>query len=459
MIIINVPSTYSIERKYIIDVIFKQFLGLEYSIVFQDRKDISIEVEGIDNKELRLPDIFFQTPQEKWLTIESLPKLPLLNYIPSLANLDGNIVSSPVPMIYGERNDMDISKSNGLNIDILGSAFFMLTRYEEIVKSERDQYGRFPDSASLAYREGFFERPIINEYIEIFWAYLKRLWPSLERKNREFRLCITHDVDRPFAYYFLSPVELIRFLLGDFFVTHNLSLLLRNILKCQRVKMGRLDVDPFFTFKRIMDISEVNGLRSAFYFISSKGNYKYGGNYDIGHPKIRQLLHEINNRGHEIGFHANFCSYKSYERVKSELNIINKILAEEKIKQEVKGGRQHYLQWQAPITWQNWEVAGLEYDTSVGFSDHAGFRCGVCYEYPVFNLKTRQTLKLIERPLIVMDWYLESECGFENSLEKILVLKNRCRKFRGDFVLLWHNNRFVNNDIFINFYNNILNAR
>ena len=47
--------------------------------------------------------------------------------------------------------------------------------------------------------------------------------------------------------------------------------------------------------------------------------------------------------------------------------------------------RQHYLRWRAPTTWQNWEDAGLDYDSTVGYADHVGFRAGTCYEYPIFN--------------------------------------------------------------------------
>ena len=63
-----------------------------------------------------------------------------------------------------------------LGLDIFGSVFFMITRYEEVVKSDRDEYDRFPAAASLAYQEGFLDRPIVNEYLEILWTCMKRLW-------------------------------------------------------------------------------------------------------------------------------------------------------------------------------------------------------------------------------------------------------------------------------------------
>lgn len=43
-------------------------------------------------------------------------------------------------------------------------------------------HDRFPATASLAYRAGFLDRPQIDEYLEILWAAMRRLWPGLQRK-------------------------------------------------------------------------------------------------------------------------------------------------------------------------------------------------------------------------------------------------------------------------------------
>jgi hypothetical protein len=109
------------------------------------------------------------------------------------------------------------------------------------------------------------------------------------------------------------------------------------------------------------------------------------------------------------------------------------------------GGRQHYLRWENPTTWQNWEDARLDYDSTLGFADQPGFRCGICYEYPVFNLRTRQSLALRERPLVVMDGTLLDylKLSLDASAQRILALAAVCRQFAGDMALLWHNNNLL----------------
>ena len=53
----------------------------------------------------------------------------------------------------------------------------MLSRYEEAVLLDRDDHDRFPATASIAYKTGFLDRPIIDEYVEILWVAMKRVWP------------------------------------------------------------------------------------------------------------------------------------------------------------------------------------------------------------------------------------------------------------------------------------------
>jgi len=86
----------------------------------------------------------------------------------------------------------------------------------------------------------------------------------------------------------------------------------------------------------------------------------------------------------------------------------------------------------------------MSWDSTLGYADREGFRCGVCYEYSVFNILTREQLKLKEKPLIIME---ESVIRRENlsaieMQEIILDLINKVKKYRGKFVFLWHNSSF-----------------
>jgi len=454
MIIVEIPNTYESERRYILSVMFGEFLGLDIQIKLSDRQDTRICIDG-DIRQLVVADGLFATPPHQWLQPASLPKQPLPVWNITKAGLPATTVSSEIPVIYGnDPNHPDFFQDSEnqiyLGLDIFGSAFFMLTRYEEVVKPERDKHDRFPATASLAYQENFLDRPIINEYLEILWVCLTKLWPGLKRKPRQFQIYVSHDVDEPFRYVFTGIGRLARQCAGDIVKRRAPMQALDNTKRWLQVKAGNHEADPCNTFDLIMDISEKHNLKSSFYFITDHTAGILDGVYSINHPLIRQLLRKIHQRGHEIGLHTSYNTYQDSNQTKKEFKILKQVCAEEGIEQNSWGGRQHYLRWEPPTTFQNWDDAGLDYDTTLSFADVAGFRCGVCYEFPTFNVKSSQPLKLKERPLVVMECtiiderYMNLGVADDSGCQLMEKYKQRCHVFNGDFTLLWHNSRFIN---------------
>jgi len=158
-------------------------------------------------------------------------------------------------------------------------------------------------------------------------------------------------------------------------------------------------------------------------------------------------MKKICGRGHEIGLHTSYNSFRSTDQVKKEFERLISVAEKEGICQDVWGGRQHYLRWEAPTTWRAWEEAGLDYDSTLTFADHVGFRCGVCFEYPVYDILQRKPLALRERPLIVMEGSMLGgqymRLSHEKSLSLIQKLAETCKMFNGDFTLLWHNSSLI----------------
>jgi hypothetical protein len=448
---IEAPNNYQSERSYIFSVIFAEFLGLEINVDFTGRQNILIKVD--ENREIIVADGLFATPLADWLKASSLPQQPLKKWDLSSVQLNPLTVDLQVPIIYGEDPaGTDFFRQSetqiNLGLDVFGSAFFMLTRYEEVVKPDRDRIDRFPVAASLAQQENFLDRPIINEYVEILWACLVQLAPNLQRKVREFQVVVSHDVDEPFRYAFSGISRLLKRCAGDIYKRHSLSAAATSVLQWIQVKGGRADLDPCNTFDLIMDISEKHHIKSAFYFIVDRPAGLIDCDYSIEHPLIRNLLRKIHQRGHEIGLHTSYHTYQDPIQTKKEFDLLKQVCGEEGIEQQHWGGRQHCLRWETPKTFQNWDDAGINYDSTLSFAEKVGFRCGVCYEFSTFNLQTRKHLDLKEKPLIVMectvldDRYMNLGTDEILAVECILDLKNRCKIFKGNFTLLWHNNRF-----------------
>lgn len=458
------PPAFQSERAYILAVLLEDFLGLNIQLKKLERVDVRITAS--DGKELFLADELFSIASDKWLRPSSLPQKPLKTWDVLTSTLRANLLNPQVPIIYGKDPKSPgffktTDKRIDLGLDIFGSCFFMLTRYEELVKTNGEQQARFPAAASLAFQEDFLDRPIVNEYLEILWACLKQLWPELHRKKRHYALSLSHDVDQLFHIAGRPLLRAMRRLGGDIFKRRDAELALRSGAAYIRSLRGSLDDDPCNTFDFIMDISEKHGLKSTFYFmtdLTSPGDGDRG--YQVNTRWLAALMKHIHQRGHEIGLHLNINSYLDVKQTKIEFDDLIDLTSKEGIRQKTWGGRQHYLKWNNPITWQNLEDAGLAYDSTLIYFDRVGFRCGTCYEYPIFNLRTKRRLNLNERPLIIMDgaFHYMKKSWMDNSAKKsIRDLSGSCKHYNGSCSLLWHNSSLVTPRE-KNEYNNILES-
>ena len=451
-LLIRHPLNYGPERAYILDVMCGEFLGLEFASIPEARNDVSISFPDT-GAELLVADVLFHTSETDWLKPQSLPALPLDQWqLPEDIAESARIGSGSLPVIFGRPSGSGsfIAQRDDaidLGLDIFGSAFLMLTRYEEACLAVRDEFNRFPACASLAKRASFLERPIINEYLEVLWACLRRLQPGLMRKTSEYQLIVSHDVDRIFDTRGAAWPTVAKNAIGDVAKRGDITLAAKRMYSKAYSSGGDFRHEPCNTFDFIMDCSEQFGIRSAFYFIAHQGVEGLNGDYAIDMPWVRGLLRRIHARGHELGLHGSYNSYDDPAQIAAELVALQTIAEEEGVRQEGWGGRQHYLRWAAGTTWQGWDDAGLAYDSTLTFPEAAGFRSGTCFEYPAFNLCSRNPLQLRERPLVVMETSLFSErymnLSARAALDTIDRLSATCRLFGGSFTLLWHNHELA----------------
>jgi hypothetical protein len=444
------PGGFDAEWRYVLDVVLSDWLGLTHAGFAEDRADVEITMaDGADGRVLFLPDAFFRRAGAAWLEPGSLPATPLPRW---RAGDDLKEIGSLVPEVpvlhggalEGGRRWLRPERGGGLRlgIDLLGSIFFLLTRYEEqIPGAPRDRHGRFAGAASLAAREGFLERPLANEYLEILWACLRRLWPRLERRRRSYAVALSHDIDRPFTQG--GWWRLGRSVAADLLRRRSPGLAARRAALPLRGGGRRWRADPNNTFALIMEASERLGLRSTFYVKGGCTDPRYDDDYPLEAEPVGTLLREIHARGHELGLHPSYRTWRDPGRIAAELARLTGAAERLGIRQDAWGGRQHYLRFQAPQTWRHYEAAGLVHDATLGFADRVGFRCGTCYEFPVFDLALRRPLRLRERPLVVMEGSLlgTDYMGLTPEPARVLIahLASACRAFRGTFSLLWHN--------------------
>ena len=435
------PAGYGPERQYVFKVIFDDFLGTTFEAA-EDPNLNAVHIAtygGGDHGSVTVADGLFATPPEDWLGDSTLPHTPLDAWEkPSYARLAGSELTLPV--IFGPRGPTSASDERlAIPFDLFGSVFFMLTSYQEAVVDIRDEHGRFPSSASLPASQGFLSRPLVDEYVEVLWRMLRARWPGLQRRLRHYRLLPTHDVDWPFVAYRRPVWRVAKHSIGDLLHRRGASLAYRRL---RSVLTSDPKIDPANTFDFIMSQNERHSLQSEFYFRTEQSS-PLDGVYDFNHPSISEMMSSVHSRGHRLGLHASYESYRDRVRLRREFSRLIEMARASEIEQDSWGSRQHYLRWENPTTWRNLDEVGLDHDSTLGFADHVGFRSGTCHEYPVFDLKRSMLLNLRERPLIAMDQTLMHPNYMYQSPDDttrwVTRLADACRLYGGTFVLLWHN--------------------
>jgi len=191
------------------------------------------------------------------------------------------------------------------------------------------------------------------------------------------------------------------------------------------------------------------------YGYESKGKTSYDNRYESNSSFVKELVKKIKSRGHHIGIHPTYDAYNNFEQLKKEKEEL-----ETNLETKITFGREHYLRFEVPITWQIWEDNGMKWDSTCGYADREGFRCGTGDEFSVFNILTKEKLKLKERPLLYMDDNrLIGERIYEDKvlIDNIMNIINTNKKFNSKNVILFHQNIFSFNEInYLDIYETIL---
>jgi len=354
------------------------------------------------------------------------------------------VASLPRPLI--ERN------SNGyvVHYDVLGLTYWMLARVEEIGRTDLDSHERFPASSSHAYKHGYLDRPVVDDWLHVLGQVIQRQWSGIKLKRHEYQMRVSHDVDQPSLYAFKPWKTIVRMMAGHILKRRDP----RAFITAPYVKLATRDrlieADPYNTFDWLMDISEANGLQSAFYFICGRTHPSKDADYEIEHPVMRDLLRRIHRRGHEIGLHPSYNTFRDAAALKREADRLKRVCAEEGIEQERWGGRMHILRWDSQTTFEAVANAGLDYDTTITYADSPGFRSGTCFTYTAFSAVSNKILKTKIIPLIVMECsvidplYMNQGYSFD-AINTILKFIKTCKRINGKFTILWHNSYLPNN--------------
>lgn len=372
-----------------------------------------------------LPSGFFNG--EIYGTDRSIPSLPL-------ATIDG------VPLLFGEPTTEWYDDTLIVRADIIASAYFLLTRYEEIRRRDkRDAHGRFPGKESLPYRAGFIDRPVVDEYGRLLRDWLRQsgLEQIEEFDAKIQKIWLTHDIDVPF--FCRSVRSLVRE-----------SLKGCGPVEAWRLYNGPLTEDPYYTFPWLLRHADI--LKRAFgdgrcetaLFLKAGGTSPEDKpHYPLWGKDIRALIRNAKRARCQIGLHASYDAGKDPSLIGEE-----KACLEKHLDMPVRLNRHHFLASREPEDLDWLERSGFTDDFTMGYADVAGFRLGTARPVRWINPENRRLSSLTLHPLTVMDRTLNDPrymgLTYNEALAYCSRLIERVKRVNGELVLLWHNNSVAN---------------
>lgn len=312
--------------------------------------------------------------------------------------------------------------------DIFSASFYLISRYEEYLPHVKDKHERFSAAESLAFKNGFLEKPVID-----IWAFklldaLQEKFPDFEYQTRNYNFISTVDVDNAFAYKHKSFIRTIGGFLNDLFTFKLLQVFKRFVV------FFNIKKDPFDTFKEIIEIQKQYHIKTIFFFLV--GNYTtFDTNNSVSNRKFRLLIKDMVDYAF-VGLHPSYFTMKDSLLLKTEKKRLEEIT-----NSPIQYSRQHYLRLNLPETYQNLIDLEIAEDYSMGYADAVGFRASTCTPFYFYDLDFEIQTPLKVYPFAIMDTTLNDYLGLsaKQSLGKIRELKDHVKGVNGTFILLFHN--------------------
>ncbi|MEA1896641.1 MAG: polysaccharide deacetylase family protein [Bacteroidota bacterium] len=358
-----------------------------------------------------------------------------------------------IPVLFPISESQKFYELNNTNLifsdDLLKSAFFLLSGYQEYKSLFRDPLNRYPYEKSIQAKLNITHKPVVNYYFEIIYNGIHEfcLVNSIRFGKKEnifsnFGFLLSHDIDRVDYYdiYFLGykVKELLGLVKREYPWFVSFKLLCKGIR--QFIKLRNKE-NPYWDFDFHLNLEKNNGIKSTFFFLQ-KDQKHVDSYYSFDEPRIIKLINNLEHNGCEVGLHGAVRTTTSKELMDKHYRKLSQIS-----KAKICGIRQHRLNFEMPTTSLIQKEVGLKYDSSLGFAAHEGFRNSYCLPFKLFDFENDGIINHWEFPLLVMDVTLFEyrKLNFQEARLEIINLLSEVKKFHGIFSLLWHNGYFDEN--------------
>lgn len=315
------------------------------------------------------------------------------------------------------------------HFDILAASFYLLSRYEEYLPHEKDEYGRYAHTNSLAFKEGFLQQPLVNLWMEAFKKALQQKFPDIQFCRGHFKCALSYDIDIAYSYLDKGFVRTAGGFARSIWQWHWQE------VKERWLVLRRKKKDPYDCFEWLDALHLYCRLKPYFFFLVAQHASQYDKNTSTNSRLLQDLVAYYAN-SYKVGLHPSWQSGEQEELLREEMEWLE-VMADKKIIHS----RQHYIRFTMPQTFRRLIKAGIKKDFSMGYGSINGFRASVCSSFAWYDLEEEKTTSLMLFPFCYMDAnsLYEQKDSPGQAYNELLKYYEEVKRLKGIFISVWHN--------------------
>ena len=321
-----------------------------------------------------------------------------------------------------------LDNGNLLPFDVFAASFFLVSRYEEYLSQERDQYGRFRAESTWMFKNGMLQKPLVNIWVKSLGIKLKSIYPDLPVKQPKFTFIPTYDIDAAWAYKHKGIYRTVGGFLKDLAAGD-----MERIKELHQVLRGKRK-DHIDSFDFQFELQKTFKLKPIYFILC--GEYDTNDkNISIRKPSFQALIKRLGDYA-DVGIHPSFSSYLDIEKMQCEIDNLSEVLHRPLTK-----SRQHFLRMNLPRSYQKLIELDISDDYTMGFASQVGFRAGIADTFRFYDLENDMVTNLRVHPFALMDGTMRDYLNLdvEASLRLAKKLVDEVKAVGGTFIYLTHN--------------------
>jgi len=362
--------------------------------------------------------------------MDTPPQTQSIHIVPHGLLTQNDITSQEITMTNWEDLPVFFDTDGQIPFDLFAAAFYLVTRYEEYLPHNKDEYGRYAHKESLACRQGFLTQPLVDQWAMKLKDKISRQFPQEIPEFRKFSFTPTYDIDHAWLFRHRGLMRTVAHFGRDFLGGEHE----RNRLRL-RVLRGK-EKDPYDIYEWLDALHLRYGLKPIYFFplaIKVKG---YDRNISPFKPALKHLL-VYHATGYKTGIHPSWQSGDSISVFNEELTLFEAITGSAPVY-----SRFHYIRFNLPEGYRKLVDAGISEDHSMGYGTANGFRASTSHAFIWYNLSRDTVTNLKVYPYCWMDAnsYYEQKFTPAQAYDELGHYYDVVKKVCGNMEIISHNN-------------------